>query len=120
MKNKFIKYFENYGTDEPLENEIQSAEEFAKKYTRWYCQTGELMGDMVISTDDCYEAMIEFAKFHVKAALEAAVEKADAGCDFGNMRASNGDLYATYAGHIGKVIIIKDSILSAYPEELIK
>ena len=101
-------------------NEILSAEEL-------YFKTEQRL-ELQMATMDCFftpydvirRTMIDFAKLHVKAALEAAVEKADAGCDFGNMKASDGNLYATYAGHIGKVIIIKDSILSAYPEELIK
>lgn len=48
----------------------------------------------------------------IRQALELAVEKADAGCDFGNMSMKRGDLYATFAGSIGNVVIDKQSILN--------
>jgi hypothetical protein len=39
------------------------------KYQTWYDQEA---GEMVISIQDCEEAMKEFAKFHVKEALKEA------------------------------------------------
>ena len=48
-------------------------------------------------------------------AIEEAVKRcaanADAGCDFGNMSMKRGNLFATFAGNIGKVVIDKQSIL---------
>lgn len=54
--------------------------------------------------------LIEFAKIHVKAALEAAAENAD--MDILNKSAKN--------PRVTVVTIVKDSILNAYPEDLIK
>lgn len=54
--------------------------------------------------------MIEFAKLHVKAALEAAAKNAD--IDILNKSAKNPSVTV--------VTIIEDSILNAYPENLIK
>jgi len=51
------------------------------------------------------EMMIEFAKMHVKAALEAASKSAQVGEDKFNMRSE---------------VVDKDSILNAYPEENIR
>jgi hypothetical protein len=54
--------------------------------------------------DDIYEAMCEFAKMHVEAALKAASEEALTECDEG--------------GETG--FVNQQSILTAYPSELIK
>jgi len=69
---------------------------------------------------DVCNLMKEFAQYHVEQALKEAAEKADAGCDFGNMSMKRGDLFATFAGNIGKVIMNKESILNAYPLKNIK
>ena len=58
------------------------------------------------------EAMIEFAKLHVKAALEAAAEKAKSNCGYRE------DEWGMNRAMFHRVD--KDSILLAYPEELIK
>ncbi len=55
--------------------------------------------------DTIYEAMVEFAKLHVEAALKAASEKADIIPDPNGMDWD---------------VVDKDSILSAYPLENIK
>lgn len=50
-----------------------TADEYINKhgYATWFTETGENEGEVVINSEDCKEAMIEFAKFHVKAALQA-------------------------------------------------
>jgi hypothetical protein len=58
------------------------------------------------SENGTQKLMIEFAKMHVKAALEAASEKANLDGDEG----SNFDY----------IIVDKDTILNAYPESNIK
>ena len=60
------------------------------------------------------EAMIEFAKMHVQEALKQASEKADA--DFTYLGDDLKEIGAEYI----EVYIIKDSILNAYPLDLIK
>ena len=60
------------------------------------------------------EAMIEFAKMHVKEALKQASEKADA--DFTYLGDDLKEIGAEYI----EVYTIKDSILNAYPLDLIK
>ena len=58
------------------------------------------------------DKLIEFAKLHVKAALKAASKNAKA-------YSIEGDDSAHMEGNI-QTIIIKNSILNAYPEDLIK
>ena len=77
------------------ENKIPSAEEHFPLSEEWGL-TGKLV----------HEKMVEFAKLHVKAALASAAENAVSITDI--------DKY------IYGSIVDKDSILSAYPEELIK
>ena len=60
------------------------------------------------------EAMIEFAKMHVQEALKQASEKADA--DFTYLGDDLKEIGAEYI----EVYTIKDSILNAYPLDLIK
>jgi len=86
-------------------NNILTAEEFL-------CTKGVDDGDMILSTTihDVRKAMIEFAKLHVEAALKAAAEKAyidnnhQQGCSF------DSDDFE----------VNKESILNAYPLDLIK
>ena len=59
-------------------------------------------------------AMIEFAKMHVQEALKQASEKADA--DFTYLGDDLKEIGAEYI----EVYTIKDSILNAYPLDLIK
>lgn len=58
-------------------------------------------------------AMIEFAKLHVKAALEAAAENAEAFIEYGH-----GDWMLSMS--VEDYGVNKESILNAYPEENIK
>ena len=81
------------------ENKIPSAEDYLKNSHA----TG-----MAFNRKAIQEVMIEFAKLHVKAALEAAAENAEATEGW-----STG-----FSGSAASVN--EDSILNAYPEELIK
>ncbi len=87
-------------------NNIPTAEEILKQYNRhpYGCTCGCEWRNFV--------AMKEFAKLHVKAALEAASEKAkyDGGGTF-----NNGDYLQSIP-----ITVNKESILNAYPENLIK
>ena len=64
---------------------IESAKEFIDNngYATWYTPTSDVEGEelvggeVVINSEDCREAMIDFAKLHVKAALEAADKSAE-------------------------------------------
>ena len=60
------------------------------------------------------ELMIEFAKMHVQEALKQASEKADA--DFTYLGDDLKEIGAEYI----EVYTVKDSILNAYPLDLIK
>lgn len=59
---------------------------------------------MIYGTKNSIEAMIEFAKLHVEAALKEASEQAEIENDWDNQKGN----------------ISKDSILNAYPLENIK
>lgn len=81
------------------ENQIPTAEEFLRQKPFIH---GMTRSDQII-------AMIEFAKLHVKQALKKASEKAnltDFACEFLQEGSTNA--------------IDKESILKAYPENLIK
>lgn len=84
---------------------IPTAEEFLKQF--------ELGSTGKVDIEDAKEAVIEFAKLHVKAALENAAKYAD--------------LHSKYKPQIGEQpdincnkYIYQNSILNAYPENLIK
>ena len=62
--------------------------------------------------DNITDAMIEFAKIHVKVALECAAEKAKSNCGYRE------DEWGMNRAMFHRVD--KKSILSAYPEELIE
>ena len=70
--------------------------------------------DRIITHDDYIKGMIEFAKMHVQEALKQASEKADA--DFTYLGDDLKEIGAEYI----EVYTIKDSILNAYPLDLIK
>ena len=59
------------------------------------------------------DMMVQFAKLHVKAALEAAVNKATIMNDHNSYCGNTGSEYPP------NQIVDKDSILNAYPENLI-
>ena len=74
---------------------IQTAEEFLKKY--------ELGNTGKIDIEDAKEAIIEFAKLHVEAALKAASEDVEL------------ETYGSFGNSVNK-----ESILNAYPLTNIK
>jgi len=82
-------------------NNIPKAEEFL-------CTKGVNDGDMILSTtiDNVTKAMIEFAKLHVEAALEAAAETKVKG--------------TFTSGMYLRFVDDKESILNAYPLDQIK
>ena len=65
-------------------------------------------------------AMIEFAKMHVQEALKQDSEKAYAQGKGSTLTTKRSNFYYTYAGHIGKIEMNKESILNAYPLDSIK
>lgn len=67
---------------------------------------------MAFNREAIQETMIEFAQLHVEAALLTASKKVQA-------YAIEGDDSAHMGGNI-EIIVIKKSILNAYPKELIK
>ena len=66
------------------------------------------------------DMLIEFAKMHVQEALKQASEKAYAQGKGSTLTTKRSNFYYTYAGHIGKIEMNKESILNAYPLDLIK
>lgn len=99
------------------ENEIPTAEQFLNNY--WF--KAEIhIGNRDYATMEEYA--IDFAKLHVKQALESAAEK----CSLEQVKSisreeeSNYNQYC-FSDEINMYTVVnKDSILSAYPEELIK
>ncbi len=82
---------------------IPTAEEFLENHLEISYFYDDKSGAMVCYADDMQKAMIEFARLHVQAALEAASVKAE--------------LKEAYSG---MVWIDEESILNAYPLENIK
>lgn len=78
-------------------SKIPTAASFAKSYRQ------SVIGYPVLTIDEA----IEYAKLNVKAALEAAAKKAKVG-------------YASENPQDNTRIVIKESILNAYPENLIQ
>lgn len=80
---------------------IPTAEEYAHEYFKHTLDatrnTNRERGEVIVQ-----EYLINFAKMHVKAALEAAVDNVD------------------LLEGLGSIIVDDDSILNAYPEENIK
>ena len=66
--------------------------------------------DRIITHDDYIKGMIEFAKYHVQEALRLASEEAEVEHELSN----------PYDPNSGYEIVNKDSILNAYPLDLIK
>lgn len=77
---------------------------------------------------DIEQAMVEFAKLHVEAALKTASEKGTMNLNYPEPYEDSNEIGLTYAvaeeisrgGEYGAVVIDKDSILNAYPLENIK
>ena len=66
------------------------------------------------------DMLIEFAKMHVQEALRLASEKAYAQGKGSSLTTKSSNFYYTFVGNIGKIEMNKDSILNAYPLDLIK
>ena len=88
---------------------MKTAEEFLKNFNEEENNIDKLYYDSYVK-----KAMIKFAKMHVQEALKQASEKADA--DFTYLGDDLKEIGAEYI----EVYIIKDSILNAYPLDLIK
>ena len=91
------------------ENKIPSAEEFMNRETllKYFNDENPFITDM----------LIKFAKLHVKAALEAAANNLKL---YENMRSDTPQIMKNPFDTNCDFYIDRDSILSAYPEELIK
>jgi len=76
----------------------------------------------IYGTSDAIEAMIEFAKLHVEAALEAASEEANAISSSSNITSKDKlkGVQGLICVHLGDVSVDKNSILNAYPLTNIK
>ena len=86
-------------------NKIPTIEELFKKYKILY-HFEEGSPEYLIDKEDFKEAVTEYTELHVKAALEAAANQAEA--------KENPQDFGT-----GEIWVDKDSILNAYPENLI-
>ena len=84
----------------------------AEKFLRNSHATGMAFNRKAIS-----EVMIEFAKLHVKATLEVAANNLKL---YENMRSDTPQIMKNPFDTNCDFYVDKDSILSAYPEELIK
>lgn len=87
-----------------MKKKIPTAEEFIQQYATWTVQDSPDTMTTVIDKADCLEAMIEYAKLHVKAALKAALESIPC-------LGSSTDI-ATYEE-------VEEEVLNSYPENLI-
>ena len=58
-------------------SKIVTAEEYISNsgFPTWFTETSDSEGEVVINYEDCKQAMIEFAKLHVKEALKTALEE---------------------------------------------
>lgn len=98
---------------------MKTIDEYFKEYSYLY-QFEEGPSEYLIDKEDFKLAMIEFAKLHVKAALEAASNKASILSDGEDIGSSfTWEAYNTSRGDI-EYEINKDSILNCYPDTLIK
>lgn len=93
---------------------IPTAEEFIKNLDK---DGGEAWTE---GSDTLALGLIEFAKLHVEAALKEASEKASAYGEGSSLSTHDSNFFYTFAGHIGKIKMNKDSILKAYPLTNIK
>jgi len=73
-----------------------------------------------VSISDAIEAMIEFAKLHVQAALKTASEKADADLEPMGWLAEQHLVEPFIEGEDYEIGINRNSILESYPLELIQ
>jgi hypothetical protein len=92
--------------------DLPTAEEFIEQYLR-----GDRVHDdinKVVDEEEAIEAMIEFAKLHVEAALKEASDNAEADYTY---EVFGGEFYDQ---PIYRYFVKKDSILNSYPLENIK
>lgn len=87
---------------------IPTADEIIEKH---YKEDKDEDGNKILYLWSIKNAMIEFAKLHVKAALEAAAEKAE--CEDEGTFGRDGEVHEYY-------VVNKQSILTAYTDENIK
>lgn len=91
-----------------MENKIPSANDLFKIYSNLY-QFEEGSPEYLIDKEDFREVMIEFAKLHVKQALETAAEEVKV---FVNV-----SILLDKPENKDKIKVYKESILNAYPED---
>lgn len=92
-----------------MKNKLPTAEEFLNEHhqiSHYYDDKGK---QMVVPDSQVQQAMIEFTKLHVQAALEAAAEQSrlKKDCVYNDAQEC-------------RTVVNKQSILNAYPENLIK
>lgn len=95
-----------------MSNEIPTAEEFLQNHHQISHFYNDETDKMCCFSDDVHKAMIEFAKLHVKAALEKAAENATV-TPIDHEEISEGSFRPIWG-------VDENSILEAYPEDLIK
>lgn len=117
-----------------MDNKIPTAEEYIinQGFATWAVQDSPDTTEVVINYQDCLQAMEEFAKLHVEAALQAAAEKAlvHQKC---NQYHSGEEMWSDKSGEVSVtvrnensydehhcIVVDKDSILNAYPLNNIK
>lgn len=97
------------------ETKIPAAQDFISQSMWKAHEDGPLgayeKGDVIVEEEKLLEKLIEFAKLHVKAALEAAAE---------NVSVERCGQYTEGDGFNCDASVNKQSILNAYPDELIK
>lgn len=109
-------------------NQIPTAEEFLQQHPQISHYFDDETGKMVCFDDDVKQAMIEFAKMHLKLAKKEIVEKATMNLRYPEPYQDSNDsnLFYVFAheinrgGENGSVTIDDDSILNAYPLTNIK
>ena len=100
------------------DNKIPTTEELFEEYSDW-CTFEERDNEYLVDKECFQEAMIKFAKLHVTEALKQTYDNS-------KMKVSeNGtneypDFIDNYNDGYVTIIISKDSILNAYPLDLIK
>ena len=97
--------------------EIPTAKEFLEE--KCYI-TNDGVEDIHDSLLNVKDAMIEFAKLHVEAALKAAEKSNFINAEGISISPKSNNLHWTAYGNVGKITYNKDSILNAYPLDNIK
>ncbi|MEI6186942.1 MAG: hypothetical protein WCP46_00370 [Alphaproteobacteria bacterium] len=89
-------------------------------FATWFVAHSDTEGEVVINFSDCKEAMIEFAKLHVQAALEAAKDSAKLLVINSEEYTDHKDLLDEYECGSDTVVISASSIINSYPLTNIK